>query len=568
MPRIVLTVLLFILYLFPSSSAAEENGGAESTVTHPAPQELSSPRATMTTFLQAMDMALEGETSAFSQAIQTLDLSHINPLIHREKGEELARLLLTILRRTRTIELDKIPDRSTGPPYLFKQYSKGRIEIVCQSDGRWLFSHSSLLNLPEILTLFPKAQREEDQRLQEQALPLHMKLRQRLPQVLQQRILLEYWQWLGIFLTILLGLIADKLVARLLQAFMDTWKQRHHAYAQVKSTVLRPFGLMAMALVWWTGLYPLGLPDKALLILSVAIKVLVGLAGIWSSFRFIEVASALLMRRALQTENRFDDLLVPLVRKSLKLFVLVVGSIIVADNLNIDITSLLAGLGLGGLAFALAAKDLIGNFFGSLTVVLDRPFHIGDWVVIGDVEGTVEYVGFRSTRIRTFYNSVVSLPNAQLTTSKIDNMGARQYRRMRTMLSLTYATPPERIEAFCVGVRQLVQLHPHMRKDYYHVYLNQLSASSVDVLVYVFWQTPDWGTELRERQRFLLDILRLARELHVEFAYPTQTLMLRQDQAPEPGENLTTEQALMLGEQMAEEVVRRNLHEEEMPKGR
>jgi MscS family membrane protein len=206
----------------------------------------------------------------------------------------------------------------------------------------------------------------------------------------------------------------------------------------------------------------------------------------------------------------------------------------------------------------LAAKDMIGNLFGSVTVVMDRPFHIGDWVVIGDVEGTVENVGFRSTRIRTFYNSLVSLPNAQLTTTKIDNMGARQYRRMSTLLSLTYDTPPERIEAFCAGIRQLVELHPYMRKDYYHVYLNQFAAASLDILVYVFWKTPDWGKELQERQRFLLDILRLAKELQVEFAFPTQTLMLRQDQAPGEREPLTSAQALALGEQRAQEVVRRN----------
>jgi len=184
------------------------------------------------------------------------------------------------------------------------------------------------------------------------------------------------------------------------------------------------------------------------------------------------------------------------------------------------------------LAFALAAKDLLGNFFGSLTVLLDRPFHIGDWVIIGDVEGSVEQVGFRSTRIRTFYNSLITLPNALLTTTKIDNMGARRYRRMKTMLGLTYDTPPEKIDAFCEGIRSLIQLHPYMRKDYYQVYFNQYSAASLDILVYVFWETPDWNTELRERHRFLLDVLRLAKQLDVEFAYPTQTLYLKQDAEP------------------------------------
>ena len=159
-----------------------------------------------------------------------------------------------------------------------------------------------------------------------------------------------------------------------------------------------------MALIWWFLLGLLGLPDTALAILSVAVKLLVSLSAVWSAFRLVDIIYALLMRKALATSNRFDDLLVPMVTKSLKVFVVVMGVIFSADNLNIDVTSLLAGLGIGGLAFALAAKDLLGNFFGSLTVLLDRPFQIGDWVVIGDVEGSVEEVGFRSTRVRTFYN--------------------------------------------------------------------------------------------------------------------------------------------------------------------
>jgi MscS family membrane protein len=96
------------------------------------------------------------------------------------------------------------------------------------------------------------------------------------------------------------------------------------------------------------------------------------------------------------------------------------------------------------------------------------------------------------------------------------------------MLALTYDTAPEKIDAFCEGIRTLISLHPYMRKDYYQVYFNEYSSASLDILVYVFWATPDWNTELRERHRFLLDVLRLAKQLGVEFAYPTQTLHLKQ----------------------------------------
>ena len=324
--------------------------------------------------------------------------------------------------------------------------------------------------------------------------------------------------------------------------------------------VLRPLGLMAMALIWWSLLGMLGLPDTALIILSVAVKILVCLSAIWSTFRLVDIVDALLKRKALATPNKFDDLLVPMVRKSLKVFVVVMGVVFSADNLNIDVTSLLTGLGLGGLAFALAAKDLLGNFFGSLTVLLDRPFQIGDWVVIGDVEGSVEGVGFRSTKVRTFYNSLITVPNSFLTNTKIDNMGARRFRRMKSTLGLTYDTAPETIDAFCEGIRGLIQLHPYMRKDYYHVYFNEYNAASLDILVYVFWETPDWNMELRERHRFLLDILRLAKQLSVEFAYPTQTLYLKQNEesSPSAGEfspSMTEKDAFALGQKEARSIV-------------
>jgi len=215
-----------------------------------------------------------------------------------------------------------------------------------------------------------------------------------------------------------------------------------------------------------------------------------------------------------------------MIRKTLKVFVTVIGITFIASNLNLNVSSLLASLGLGGLAFALAAKDVVQNLFGSFTVIMDQTFHTGDWIIVNDIEGSVEEVGLRSTKIRTFYDSLITLPNSIFITAKVDNMGNRKYRRLKCTVSLTYDTHPDKIEAFCEGIKELVRLHPYMRKDYFHVYLNSLGASSLDVLVYVFWETPDWSTELRERQRFLLDILRLAKSQNIDMAFPTQTLHL------------------------------------------
>jgi len=244
-------------------------------------------------------------------------------------------------------------------------------------------------------------------------------------------------------------------------------------------------------------------------------------------------------------------MLIPLVRKSLKVLAGAAGLVTAAQFLGTDLTALLASLGIGGLALALAAQDTVGNFFGSLMVFLDRPFKVGDWVITGDVEGTVEEVGFRSTRIRTFYNSLeevgfrstrirtfynslITLPNSNLVKASVDNLGDRRFRRWKTVLGIAYDTPPEKIDAFCEGIRELVRRHPYTRKDYFHVYLNEFGSDSLQILVYVFFATPDWATELRERHRLGVDIIRLATDLGVEFAFPTQTLYLRREEWTKP----------------------------------
>jgi MscS family membrane protein len=552
-------LLVFSLFLYLPQTLAEEPSTVN-VVVHEAPENLNSPRETMRTFLSAMEEVSEGKEQQIEQAMSAMDLSGIAKLIRKSKGENLAHALFSIIERSKAVGLNSISDDPDGEQYIFGQYPQGTVEIVKQEDGRWLFSETTMTEIPAILGGLVERPTtlgiEEPQR----ALPLDIKIRSKMPATLKNGFLLEYWQWIGLFLIIAIGSIADKFLAWFLARNVVVWQKAHPSFSGLDNTVLRPLGLMAMAIIWWLGLSVLGLPDTALIILSVAVKLLVSLSAVWSAFRLVDIFNALLVKKAKATDNKFDDLLVPMITKSLKVFMFVIGVIFSADNLDIDVSSLLAGLGLGGLAFALAARDLLGNFFGSLTVLLDRPFQIGDWVIIGDVEGSVEQVGFRSTRIRTFYNSIITLPNASLTTSTIDNMGARRFRRMKTMLGLTYDTAPEKIDAFCEGVRSLVQLHPYMRKDYYQVYFNQYNAASLDILVYVFWETPDWNTELRERHRFLLDILRLAKQLEVEFAYPTQTLYLKQDDkehiAPTDFQAAMTESdSFAMGQQQAEAIV-------------
>ncbi len=518
------------------------------------PAERASARATMTTFLEAMNDAAGGERARLTTAIECLDLSDLDPTVRDVRGRELAVGLKEIIDHTRLVVLEDISDDPAGAPWVFLRESTGEV-VIGAVGGDWRFTRETVGSVAALLETALERERIAGVPEAPAFLAPSTWIRSRVPDSLREAaFLLEHWQWLGLLALILIGVVVDRLVTAIIASTARPVFGRlmPHADPDVLRQSLRPFGILAMGLVWWSGLLGLGLPDRALAILFFAVKLITAASGVWAVYRFVDIACVWFGERAAATETKFDDLLVPLVRKSLKTFVVAFGLVFVADNLDIDITSLVAGLGLGGLAFALAAQDTVKNLFGSLTILLDRPFQVGDWIAVGDIDGTVEEVGFRSTRVRTFYNSLITLPNSNLINTAVDNFGARSWRRWSTHLSITYDTPPEKIEAFCEGVRELIRRHPHTRKDYFHVYANKFSAASLDVMLYVFFGTPDWGKELEARHALFLDILRLAEELKVEFAFPTQTLhVMRPGEMPDHGDPLGVEAAMKMAREKA-----------------
>lgn len=530
------------------------------------PETLKSPRATMQTFIHAMNDIKRGNSDAIEVALNTLDLSQINVLVAKERGVALAWMLLESIDKTRFIDFSSIPNKSKAKEWVFGSYGKpvaAKIVIKRQDDGRWLFSAETLKQLPAIVEVLKNqksllAQSDVDNSHK----PWALRLQKELPEVLQDQFLsLHYWQWLGIFVFILLGILADAVFSGVAKIITRSISKRAEAlaYQQIPSNLFRPFGLMVMALLWWLGINQLTLPENALLVLLVAVKFFASVSGVWGAYRLVDLLSAWMQQKASTTENKVDDAIVPLAKRTLKIFVTVVGLVFIADNLHINITGLVAGLGLGGLALALASKDLAQNLFGTVTVLIEGTFSVGDWIVVDDIEGTVEDISFRSTRIRTFYNSLITLPNANLITSSVDNYGKRRYRRMSTKLGITYNTPPDKIEGFCEGIREIVRLHPYMRKDYYQVYFNGYADSALEILVYVFWETPDWNTELREKHRFLLDVLRLANQMGVDFAYPTQTIFWKemQDGSAAPNESQVVDEAFVSARKLARDIVKK-----------
>lgn len=349
-----------------------------------------------------------------------------------------------------------------------------------------------------------------------------------LPKAGTKKILgLSLWQHLGIFILAFLSFLIHKIFTlffeKLILRFLKASGYESIATKYILP-VARPISIFLVVLMLVVFVPVLQLSPSISQYLILVLKALLPLFGTIVIYRLVGVMSIYLQKMAGKTESTLDDQMVPLVRKTLKAFVVIVGGLFILENLNIPILPLLTGLSIGGLAFALAAQDTIKNFFGSLMIFIDKPFQIGDWITSGDIDGTVEEVGFRSTRVRTFRNSVVYVPNGQLADSTIDNHGLRQYRRFFTHISLTYDTPSELIELFVEGLKKIVEKHPNTRKDYHNIYFNDMADSSLNVLFYIFFKVPSWGDELQARHEVLIEIVKLAEKLGVNFAFPTQTL--------------------------------------------
>ncbi len=396
------------------------------------------------------------------------------------------------------------------------------VVIARQGDGKWRWTRESLDRIEDLYDASYGAL--------DDALVSH------LPESFRGKVFgVQVWQYLAIFLIFILALVLRKVIQ-----VVVTSRVRHlvenmgQAWAARLVDVFASPGATLLTAIMLRVAYPvLRLPIRAAQVMSVGVRVLVVLSLVWATYRLVDVFADRLAHKAEATESKLDDQLVPLVRKSLKIFTVAAGVLFILQNLSVNVGSLLAGLGIGGLAVALAAKDTLANFFGSVMIFLDRPFQIGDWVALGGVEGVVEEVGFRSTRIRTFYNSLVTVPNAKFTEANIDNLGVREFRRTNFTVNLTYDTTPEQMEAFVEGVRAVLQANPHTRKDYYEVHMSGFGASSLDVMVYFFLKVPGWSDELREKHNVLLEIMRLARDVGVHFAFPTQTLHVAE--VAEPG---------------------------------
>jgi len=264
---------------------------------------------------------------------------------------------------------------------------------------------------------------------------------------------------------------------------------------------------------------PILMPDLAVNFLPGILQFVVAIAVVVWAFRLVNIVHDVVM--LFDTDDQLDGTektLISALQSVLRFAIIFVGAVFVADSMGFDLTSLIAGLGISGLALALAAKDSISNFFGAITVLLDRPFKVGDWIIVGAAEGEVIEINLRTTLIRTSADTIITMPNANLVNTPVENVGKRRWRRWQTQLHLDINADGEAVDAFCQRVLKAIEEHPKtLKEEASFCQVSMISATSLDVDLNLYWDVSGGVEERQERAKLIIDIKNIAEDLGIEF---------------------------------------------------
>jgi len=253
-------------------------------------------------------------------------------------------------------------------------------------------------------------------------------------------------------------------------------------------------------------------------------KVALSVIMVWAVYRLGDLLSFTLKNIFIENNEEIANQFADMFKQALRVMVVVIGGILIIDNLGYSVSSLLTGLGIGGLAVALAAQDTLSNFFGTIVMLTDRPFQVGDWVQFRNVDGAVETIGFRSTRVRTWAKSIMIIPNKILTSEIIQNWSVMPKRRVKMTIGITYDSSREKIQLLLEQIREVLRTDPEIDQDFILVNFTDFGPSSLNIFVYYFTKSIQWATYLKVREKINLKIMKVVEDLGLSFAFPSQTV--------------------------------------------
>jgi MscS family membrane protein len=546
------------------------------------PADTSSPRATLQGFIETVDDVYVSMTDILEEyaksnrlylspgerkkqihtlqraqkAIRFLDTSGISPVLQSTTPVERVLQLKEILDRIELPDLADVPDRETMARLGLKRWRLPGTEIdfVLIQDGpragEYLVSAATMNRLPEFyakvasLPYKPGPAKQLNDVLR--ALSSHrtdtiydafLGSPIGLASIVPARWLLSLpgwakvpfagvttWQWVGLIIGLLLGVLFIFASHRLTRPGVDRGGDDPGLNWRAVPVPLAMILVSALLVPLLCRLFHIGGITRV--VIAFAETITFSLSAAWLSVISLIILGDLVVSSERLKRSSLDSQLIRLGARLIGVMCGIVFLIQGSDELGFPAYSVLAGLGVGGLAVALAARDSIANLLGSLLIMLEKPFRIGQYIKVGGSEGTVEDVGFRSTRIRTQDNSLISIPNNMVVNTTVDNLSLRTMRRQRFFVQVTYGTSREKIEALVAGITGLILDHSMTNKTDFQVRFNNFSESSLDILVMFYFEVRDYGVELREREAILLRVMDLVSEMGAEFAFPTRTLQI------------------------------------------
>jgi MscS family membrane protein len=486
------------------------------------------PRSAMHGYLEA---CRQGD---FARAAGYLDLRRLRPGERDARGPELARSLKAVLDRELWVDLDALSNepgglRDDGLPASRERLGaietrKGPVPILLQrvpqaEDGVpvWKIASTTVERIPALYAEFGPGPLEE-------WLPRWM---------LDLRLLeVALWQWCALLALVVAAAALSWVAIALLDLASRplTRRSRTDVDDRLVRATAGPLRLAAAIALFRLGTLPLGLAVPARELLRGVEDSLLIVAVTWFLWRLVNLFTLVVARRLDARGNAMTRGVVPLGQKGVKAFLLLLAGIALLDSFGFDVTALLAGLGVGGIAVALAAQRTVENLFGGVSILADRPVSVGDFCRFGDRVGTVEEIGLRSTRIRSLERTLVTIPNAEFSRIQIENFAARDKLWYHPTLGLRYETTPDQLRYVLIEIRRMLYAHPKVDPDPARVRFTGFGAYSLDLEVFAYVRTRDWGEYLEIAEDLNLRIMDIVEASGSGFAFPSQTLYLGRDE--------------------------------------
>lgn len=513
MTMLVWLVLAVVLAVVPAPASAQ-------------PVEQGTPHEAVIGFLQA---ARDGD---YERAATYLDLRRLPPAQRVQRGPQLARELKWVLDRKLWVEpeiLSTEPEghRDDGLPARLDRVgtittSRGPVDVLVErttgpgGEPRWHVAATTVAQVPALYAEFGAGA-----------------LTKLLPALLLDIHVLEIalWQWIALVLLVLVAGGAAWIGAWALVRLLRPLAARlgPSVEAELLAGETGPLRLALGLAVFSVGVLALRLSLPALNFFLAVERALAVVTVAWFGLRAVELATAALARRLLLQGRPGTTTVIPLGRKALKVAVFVIAVLALLQNVGVNVTGLLAGLGIGGLAVALAAQKTVEHLFGGVSLLVDQPVRVGDFCRFGDRVGTVEDVGLRSTRVRTLDRTVVTVPNAEFSALQLENFTLRDRIWLSPKIGLRYETTPDQLRYVLVEVRKMLYAHPRVHPDPARIRFVGFGDYSLDLEIFAYVETTDYGEFLSIREDIYLRIMDIVAAAGTGFAFPSNTTYFARD---------------------------------------